>query len=86
MEREVKRTKHRLIGNLDELENLYHLDRRALPDNMELLPGKFIVTRVAIYVDDEYWKANQARLFPRDPLTGAFCTWDPDYEEIGDLF
>ena len=80
---EVKRTKHRLLHPLWELEALYHIKRDALPECMELLPGGI---NVAIYLTDEQAKERDGQLFPRCPVTGAFCRWDLDYESLGDLF
>lgn len=77
------RTKHRILFPISELECLYHVDRNNLPDNMELLKDG---VHVAIYLTDKEFEERQGQLFPQDPLTGAFCNWDPDYEEIGELY
>ena len=79
----VKRTKHRLLYPLWEFETLYHIKKDALPDCMELLPDGI---HVAIYLTDEQAKERDGQLFPRCPVTGAFCRWDSDYESLGDLF
>lgn len=79
----VKRTKHRLIKVLWELETLYHIKRDDLPGRMELLPDGI---HVAIYLTDEEFRDREGQLFPRCPITGAFCNWDMDYEDLGDLF
>ena len=79
----TKRTNHRILYPLWEFESLYHLKRDNLPDCMELLPDGMYV---AIYLTEEQFQERQGELFPRCPVTGAFCRWDPDYEEIGDLF
>lgn len=79
----MKRTKHRITTLLDELTSLYGLDKDNLPENMELLPDGI---HVAIYLSEEEFKERDGELFPRCPVTGAFCNWDLDYEAIGDLF
>ena len=79
----VKRTKHRLLYPLGEFEALYHIKRDALPECMELLSDGY---HVAIYLTDEQAKERDGDLFPRCPITGAFCRWDTDYEAMGDLF
>lgn len=79
----VKRTKHRIIASRDELKYLYHTDENNMPDRMELLPDGI---HVAIYLTDEEFKDREGQLFPRCPITGAFCNWDMDYEDLGDLF
>lgn len=79
----MKRTKHRITTLLDELTSLYGLDKNNLPENMEVLPDGI---RVAIYLSEEEFKERDGELFPRCPVTGAFCNWDLDYEAIGDLF
>lgn len=79
----VKRTNHRITTVIWELEGLYGLKRDSLPDRMELLPDGIYV---AIYLTEEEFKERQGLLFPRCPITGAYCNWDPDYEALGDLF
>ena len=78
----IIRTNHRLLYSLRELETMYGFDRNNLPAAMEVIDDE----TVAIYLTDEQYKERQGELFPRDPLTGAFCVWDSDYEKIGDLF
>lgn len=79
----VKRTPYRLTYPLWEFETLYHVKRDALPDRMELLPDGI---HVGIYLTKEEFDARQGDLFPRCPVTGAFCNWDHDYNAIADLF
>lgn len=79
----VKRTKHRILYPLGEFEDLYNLKRNNLPDCMEVLPDGIFV---AIYLTDEQAKEREGDLFPRCPVTGAFCRWDTEYEAMGDLF
>lgn len=79
----VVRTNHRILSIMDELETFYHIKRDKLPNNMELLEDGY---HVAIYLTEQQFQERQGDLFPRDPLTGAFCKWDSDYEVIGDLF
>lgn len=79
----VKRTPYRLIYPLWEFEALYHIKRDALPDCMELLPDGI---HVGIYLTKEQFIKRQGELFPRCPVTGAFCNWDHDYNAIADLF
>ena len=78
----VKRTNHRLRSVIHELEAFYGIDRNNLPDYMELLSDGY---HVAIYITDEEFKERQGDLFPRDPHTGIFCTWDTDYEALNDM-
>lgn len=78
----VKRTNHRLLTAVHELEAFYGINRNALPDYMEMMPNGY---EVAIYISDEEFAERQGDLFPRDPHTGIFCKWDPDYEALGDL-
>lgn len=79
----IKRTPYRLTCPLGELEFLYHIKRDALPDCMELLPDGI---HVGIYLTKEQFDERQGELFPRCPITGAFCNWDSDYNAIADLF
>lgn len=79
----VKRTKHRLLSPYWEFETLYGINKDNMPDCMELLPDGYYV---AIYLTDEQAKERNGDLFPRCPITGAFCRWDSDYEAMGDLF
>jgi hypothetical protein len=83
MTRAVKRTKWRLINYEWELRNVYHMNLDNLPDCMEILPDGF---HVAIYLTEEEAKARGGEIFPRCPVTGAFCVWDTDWMKIGDLY
>lgn len=78
----VKRTPYRITAPIEELESLYHVKRDALPDCMELLPDGI---HVGIYLTKEQFEEQQGELFPRCPVTGAFCNWDSDYNAIADL-
>lgn len=78
----VKRTNHRLRAVLGELEAFYGVDRNNLPDYMEVLEDGY---HAVIYISDEEFKERQGDLFPRDPHTGIFCNWDPDYEALNEL-
>lgn len=80
---EVKRTRWRIVNLKWELENVFHLDLKNLPDRMEVLPDGF---HVVTYLTEEEAKERDGQLFPKCPITGAFCTWDYNYTLIGDLF
>ena len=79
----MERTKHRLIYPTQEFVHLYNMDVNNLPDCMELHPDGI---HTVIYLTDEQYKEREGDLFPRCPVTGAFCRWDEEYESIGDLF
>ena len=50
---------------------------------MERLPDGI---HMGIYLTKEQFIERQGELFPRCPVTGAFCNWDNDYNAIADLF
>lgn len=78
----VNRTKYRIIYPLREMELVYKLKRENMPDSMEILPdGK----NVASYLTEQQFLDRQGELFPRCPVTGAFCLWDTDWMKAYDL-
>lgn len=79
----VKRTPYRLIFPFRELVELYNVKEDSLPDCMERLPDGI---HMGIYLTEEQFIERQGELFPRCPVTGAFCNWDHDYNAIADLF
>lgn len=79
----VKRTPYRITTPAHEMKYLYHVDETNMPDCMELLPDGI---HVGIYLTKEQFDERQGELFPRCPVTGAFCNWDHDYNAIADLF
>lgn len=76
-------TKHRLLYSYFELRTCYGITEDKFPDCMELLPNG---DDVAIYLTEEQFQERQGDLFPRCPITGAFCRWDSDWELMKDLY
>jgi len=77
-----KRTRNRILFPVWELEHRYHIKKEEIPDCMELLDDGI---QVAVYLTEEQAKEREGQLFPRCPVTDAFCVWDTDWPDLFDL-
>lgn len=76
----IQRTNHRILLDKRELEYAYDhiVNVNKLPPNMEIVNWR----HVACYLTEEQFKAQDGKLFPECPVTGAIGIWDPDWDGL----